>query len=69
MPDNHDEKLDRILSDTAQIKAALWPDPNQPGLLTKYGERLDSLEKWRSYLLGAWAVAAGFFGYHVSGGK
>jgi hypothetical protein len=76
MPDNHDDKLDRILTDTAQIKAALWPDPNQPGVLTKYDERLDELEDWRSTINGGvrilgflWAGLAALFGFHVSGGK
>jgi len=62
-----DEKLDLILADTQRIKAALWPDEGQPGVLTVHGERIDSLESWRNYLGGAWAVITFIFGLHWVG--
>ena len=67
MSDAYNDKLDRILEDTTRIKTALWPDENQPGVLTRHDERLDNLERWRSYLAGAWAVVAALFGIHASG--
>lgn len=69
--DLHDD-IKKILEKTTRIETALWPDPNQPGTLTKFDERLDNLERWRSYLVGAWGAittaAATVFGIHVHGG-
>jgi hypothetical protein len=72
-----EDKLDQILADTTRIKAALWPDEGQPGVLTRHGERMDeiedkvqSLEGWRNYLIGAWSaitlIFGTIFGVHVS---
>jgi hypothetical protein len=66
------DDIKKILEKTTRIETALWPDEGQPGTLTKHAERIDSLENWRSYLVGAWAVittaAATVFGIHTHGG-
>jgi hypothetical protein len=54
------------LAKTIQIESAIWPDKGQPSLLTVHENRIKSLETWRSWLGGAWAVVTALFGYHVS---
>jgi hypothetical protein len=54
------------LAETVAIKTVLFPSPGQPSILEKHEERIKSLETWRSWLGGAWAVVTAFFGYHVS---
>lgn len=60
------------LAKTVQIETALWPDKGQKSLLTQHDERIDRLENWRSYLVGAWAVittaAATLFEVHIKKG-
>lgn len=73
MTDELHQDIKQILQDTAEIKAALWPDKGQPGILTKHGERIDKLEGWRNFLAGAWFVvtfvATTVFGVHIHGGS
>jgi hypothetical protein len=67
-----EDKLDQILADTTRIKAALWPDEGQPGVLTRHGERMDEIDNridelntWKNRLIGAWAVVTSLFGIHT----
>lgn len=67
MTDDIHNDIREILLKTTRIETALWPDENQKGVLTIHDERLDSLERWRSYLTGAWAFAAAVVSKHLLG--
>jgi hypothetical protein len=77
MTDDLHSDIREILLKTTRIETALWPDENQPGVLSKHDtrmneidERVDGLVNWRNYLTGAWSVLAALFGIHwVGGGK
>lgn len=73
MSDELHDDIKQILEKTTRIEAALWPDPNQPGVLTRHTERIDKLEGWRNFLAGAWFVvtfvATTVFGIHIHGGN
>lgn len=67
----NDEKLDKILemqhtqsTDLTQIKTILLPPGEDPPLVD-LKKRVSALERWRSYLAGAFAVIAALFGWHV----
>jgi len=73
MTDDLHNDIRTILQKTTRIETALWPDENQPGVLTKHDERLDKLEDWKSHIAGGmrvlgflWTALAALFGYHVS---
>ena len=71
-----DEKLDLLLEKVTRIETSfertIWPDPNQPSIITRHTERMDDLEDkiaelntWKNRLIGAWAVVTSLFGIHT----
>lgn len=57
--------IQKFLSDMESRQTAVMVEgfKNLDGRLTSLDERVRKLETWRSYLIGAWAVATAAVGY------
>jgi len=66
---SHDEQvlstLQEIQLEITRIRTVLAPDENKPNVISQLDDRVERLEDWRNYLLGAWGAlcAAVGFGY------
>lgn len=54
-----------VLTKTAKIESAIWPDPGQPSVLTTLSTRVSSLETAKAWAIGAFAVISSAFGIHI----
>ena len=69
MPENLNKLYETVGRMESKIDLMLEFREEQSEALGKHDARLGSLERWRSLLLGAWTVLAGFLGLIFGGSR
>lgn len=76
MNDEDSQILRDIHESTTQMRTYLFGVNGTDGFikqtnlaLQSHGRRLNSMERWRWALSGAWSVVTALFGWHALGGK